>query len=74
MQNKRRQYMTHKGYQMGILLEIILICAIGLFINLGIFNFFSYKEIESLRWRMHIPVDKSAILLDNISHIQLFHL
>ena len=57
MQNKRRQYMTHKGYQLGILLKIILICAIGLFINLGIFNFFSYKEIESLRWRMHIPVD-----------------
>ncbi|MBI5213516.1 MAG: methyl-accepting chemotaxis protein [Nitrospirae bacterium] len=57
MQNKRRQYITHKSYQRGIVLWIILICAIGLLINLGIFNFFSYKEVESLRWRMHIPVD-----------------
>ncbi len=57
VQSKRRQYITHKSYQRGFVLWIILICAIGLLVNLGIFNFFSYKEIESLRWRMHIPVD-----------------
>lgn len=57
MENKRRQYTTHKGYQRGTVLKIILICAIGLFINLGIFNYFSYEKIESLRWRVHIPVN-----------------
>lgn len=57
MQNKRRQYMTHKSYQRGVVLRIILVCAIGLLINLGIFNYFSYEKIESLRWRMHIPVN-----------------
>ncbi len=54
---KRKQYITHKSYQRGVVLRIILICAMGLFINLGIFNFFSYREVESLRWRMHIPVN-----------------
>lgn len=57
MQNKRRQYITHKSYQRGVVLRIILVCAIGLLINLGIFNYFSYEKIESLRWRMHIPVN-----------------
>lgn len=54
---KRKQYITHKSYQRGVVLRIVLICAIGLLINLGIFNFLSYREVESLRWRMHIPVN-----------------
>lgn len=54
---KRKQYITHKSYQRGVIFGVILICAIGLLINLSVFNFFSHREIESLRWRMHIPVN-----------------
>lgn len=52
--NKRKLYITDKGYQWRAVLSIIAICAAGLFINLVLFNYLAYRELESLQWKGHI--------------------
>ncbi len=51
---KRRNYFIDKGYQGRIILWIIMICSAGLLLDLSIFNFLSYRNIEAMRWRSHI--------------------
>ncbi len=51
---RRRHYVTDRDYQGRVVLAIILICCAGLLLSLGLFNYFSYTNIESLRWKTHI--------------------
>jgi methyl-accepting chemotaxis protein len=57
MDYKRKQYITDKDYQWRLALKIISICSIYFLLNLVLFNYLSYKKIEFLRWKMHLPVD-----------------
>jgi methyl-accepting chemotaxis protein len=54
MNNRRRRYITDKRYQWRTVLNVIGICAAGLLVNLSLFNFLSYRELESLQWKSHI--------------------
>lgn len=62
---KRRHYFIDKGYQGRIILNIIMVCAAGMFLELGLFNYLSFRNMESLRWKMHIEADKVSEIISS---------
>lgn len=56
MENRRKQKIIDKGYQGRIALKIISICSIYILLNLISFNYLAYERLESLRWKMHLPM------------------
>jgi methyl-accepting chemotaxis protein len=56
MDYKRKQYITDKDYQWKLALIITSICSVYFLLTLVLFNYLSYKKIEFLRWKMHLPV------------------
>ena len=60
MRNRRRQYVTDRRYQWRTVLEVVAICAGGLLVNLTLFSYLSFRELESLRWKTHIQAESIA--------------
>ncbi|MBI5639650.1 MAG: methyl-accepting chemotaxis protein [Nitrospirae bacterium] len=54
---KRRQYIVDRSYQGRVIAKIVMICSLGMMLELVMFNYLSYGNIESLRWRVHISAE-----------------
>lgn len=54
--NRRRNYLVDRRYQGSYVLAVIGVCALGMLATLAAFNYFSYGELESAQWSMHIKV------------------
>lgn len=54
---KRRNYFIDKAYQGRMILRIVMVCAAGLLLELALFNFLSYRNLEAMRWRTHISAE-----------------
>ena len=64
---RRRHYFIDRSYQGGVVARIVMICSAGMLLELGLFNYLSYGNIESMRWKTHIGIER-------ISEIVSFYL
>ncbi|MBI5100263.1 MAG: methyl-accepting chemotaxis protein [Nitrospirae bacterium] len=60
---RRRHYFIDKGYQGRIIFKIILLCLAGVVIELGVFNYLAYSDLESLRWRVHLDISSTRDII-----------
>lgn len=51
---KRRTYIVDKRYQGKFVFTVLCICSIGMIAALFAFNYFSFKNLDSTVWRVHI--------------------
>lgn len=51
---KRRNYVTDKRFQGKYVLTTVGICALGMLLAVGVFNYLSYGTIELAIWRAHV--------------------
>ncbi|MDA8241707.1 MAG: hypothetical protein M0Z67_15240 [Nitrospiraceae bacterium] len=54
---KRRNFFIDRSYQGRIIMRILQICFAGLALELVLFNYLSYRNVEAMRWRTHIQAD-----------------
>ncbi len=55
---KRRKFLVDWSYQGRIITRILMICFAGLALDLGFFNYFAYRNVEAMRWKTHVPVER----------------
>jgi methyl-accepting chemotaxis protein len=54
---KRRNFFIDREYQGRIIMRILQICLAGLVLELTLFNYLSYRNVEEMRWMTHIQAD-----------------
>lgn len=53
---RRKRYFIDKDFQGRVVIAIILVSSAGLLLTLSLFNYLSYTNVESLRWRTHLEL------------------
>lgn len=51
-QNRRRQYLTNRGFQYIFAIPFILVCLAGLALNERVFSYLTASRIEEMHWSM----------------------
>jgi len=62
---KRRNFFIDKSYQGRIIMRILQICFAGLILELFLFNYLSYRNMEDMRWKMHVGADTVSQLVQS---------